>query len=156
MAYKGRNLYRKKGRGELSSDDFNYIQTQRRNINQQYSLGRAQNKFERNVARSDYRRNRGNVTTAWRARVPEFMSPYVEGGLLNSGLYRQGYDRFRQARGMELGDLLAAYQNKTGALRLADQQLASVRKSGLDDVSSLAAARRATVAEELRRARQGL
>lgn len=156
MAYRGQNRYKGAGRGELSSDDFNYIQTQRRNITQQYRLGKAQNAFERGAARGDYTRSKRNMETAWKARFPEFQTPYVEGGLLNSGLYRQGYDQFRQARNMELGDLLSAYQNKTGALRLADQQLYSVYKSGHDDITSLGAARRSTVAEELRRAKQGL
>lgn len=154
--YRGKNLYQGANRGELTSDDYNYFQTQGRQITQQYNLGKGQNAYERSVARSNYLRQKANADTAWKSRFGEFQSPYVERGLLNSGLYRRGYDQFRTARNMELGDLLATYQNKTGALGLADQQLHSVYTSAWDDLASAGAARRATVAEELRRAKMGL
>lgn len=156
MAYRGKNLYQGGNRGELTSDDYNYFQTQGRQITQQYNLGKAQNAYERSTAKTNYSRQKSNAETAWKARFGEFQSPYVERGLLNSGIYRGGYDQFRQARNMELGDLLATYQQKTGALDLADQQLHGVYKNSWDDLASAGAARRATVAEELRRAKMGL
>lgn len=154
--YTAKSQYNPTGRGDLSADDYNYFQTQRRNITDQYHINRAQNTYQRGANRTDYLRNRRNVVTQWRSRVPEFQSPYVQGGLLNSGLYQQGYDEFGAARNMELGDLYSAYQQKAGSLNLADQQLYQLYRSGLSDVASAGAARRATIAEELRRAKQGL
>lgn len=144
------------GQGDLSADDYNYFQQQRRNITNQYNLGKFQNRYERQQAGLNYNRQKRNLTQAWASRVPEFQQPYTERGLLNSGLYRQGYDQFRTARNMEIGDLTRAYDERMGALNLADWQLFDIYKWGQNDVSSAIAARRSTIAEELRRARQGL
>jgi hypothetical protein len=156
MAYKGTSLFRGKGRGDLTSDDYNWLQTQRRQTTQQYSLGKAQNAFERSTARANYLRQRGNMTRDWRYRFGDFQNAYASRNLLRSGLYRGGYDRFRASRNADLGELFAAYGDKARALGLADQQLGSIYRSGMNDIASAEAARRASVAEELRRARQGL
>lgn len=154
--YGGRSQYRGAGRGELTADDYNYFQTQRRQIDQQYNLGRAQNKFQRDSARANFDRQKAAATQSWKQRFVDFQSPYAQGGLLNSGIYASGRDRFNTARNAEFGDLLAAYNERAGGLNLADRQLGSVRYNALDDLASQGAARRASVAEELRRARQGL
>lgn len=155
-SYKGVSRYSDKGRGDLSADDWNWLQTQRRQIEQQYSLGTAQNKFQRDTAKANYLRRKGDLTRSWAQRFADFQAPYVRAGLLNSGLYALGRDRFNLARNQQLGELLADYEQTIGALKLSDELLASVRRNALDDIASAEAARRASVAEELRRARQGL
>ena len=154
--YNAPSLYKAAGRGDLTADDYNYFQTQKRQVNTQYALGIAQNKFQRDSAKANYLRQKDAVGRSWKQRFADFQAPYAANGLLNSGLYAQGRDRFNTARNAEHGDLLAAYNERTGALKLADRQLWDVMIGGLNDASSAEAARRASVAEELTRARTGL
>jgi hypothetical protein len=150
MAYSGKNLYSTAGKGDLTADDLNYFQTQKRRVNQTYGYGVGQNQWQRDSAKGAYDRSAADLKAQFGQMRSQLPSAYAKGGLLNSGIYARGLDRFQADRTRARGNLLGDYNAQLSGLSLADRQLESVRRNSLDDLSSAAAARRASVAESLR------
>lgn len=144
------DLFNAAGKGDLSSDDWNYFQTQKRRVNQTFGYGLDQNQWQRDSATNDHGRKLADLKAQWgqmRAKLP---SPYAGAGLLNSGIYARGLDTAQADFNRAQGDLAGGFNDQLAALGLADRQLESVRGNSLNDLDSAEVARRAAVAEALR------
>lgn len=148
--YQGTNLFKTAGQGDLSSDDLNYFQTQKRRVNQTFGYGLDQNQWQRDSSKGDYDRQLRDLKAQFSQSRDKLPSGFAQGGLLNSGIYARGLDEWQSAKTRGEANLSGAYNDQLSGLALADRQLESVRRGSLDDLASASAARRASVAEALR------
>lgn len=149
-----KSLYDSSGLGNLDPDDYNQFQTQRRQARSNYNRSTAQNKFRRTGAGVDYADAIGDLRRQYTRARGSFGSDFIQRGLLNSGLYRQGYADLQRQRQDAQADLRRQYQRTLDGLGLADRQLLGIRDDALNDIESAQAARRASVAAALRYARE--
>lgn len=151
--YVGKNLYTSAGKGDLTSDDLNYFQTQKRRINQTYGYGIGQNQWQRDTSKGEYDRSLADLRAQFGQMRRQLPAQYAKGGMLNSGIYARGLDQWQSDFTRGQGNLAGQYNNQLAGLTLADRQLESVRRNSLDDLASAGTARRASVAEALRDAK---
>lgn len=149
-----KTLYNDKGRGDLDPDDHNLFQTQRRQANQAYNLGSAQNKYRRSTYDQNYAAQTGDLRRQYRDARNSFGSDWTQRGLLNSGLYRQAYGQLQGQRQQAAADLLRQYQQQKAGTDLAGRQLSTIRSDAFADVAAAEAARRQSVAAALRLAKE--
>lgn len=144
------SLFDSAGKGDLSSDDWNYFQTQKRRVNQTFGYGLDQNQWQRDSTTNDHNRRLADLKAKWGQQRAQLPTAYAQRGLLNSGIYARGLDRAQGDFNRAQGDLAGAFNDQLAGLGLADRQLESVRGNSLNDLDSAEAARRAAVAEALR------
>lgn len=148
-SYQGKSAFQAPKPG-LSSDDFNYFSTQNRRLREGFVLGKAQNDLQRSQVDSTTARGRINLAEQFSQVRRQLPSQYAQRGLRNSGLYDRGLRDFARSKQLGTFDLEASYADQLAGINAANQQLDVVGKTGLDDVASAMAARRATLAEQIR------
>lgn len=149
--YTGKNLFNPAGvQGDLSADDLNYFQTQKRRVNQTFGYGLDQNQWQRDQSKGQYDRGLADLRAQFGRMRRQLPSSFARGGMLNSGIYARALDDWQSEKIRGEGNLRGQYNSTLGGLALADRQLESVRRNSLDDLASAATARRASVAEALR------
>lgn len=155
-AYKGTNYYNqiKKNQGHLSADDLTYFEGQKRQTQQQYGLGLAQNAYQRKTTKAMGGLQRGDLVRQFDAMRRQLPSNYAAGGTLNSGLWQKAMKDYGSQRQGSLAQFDTEQSAKLGGYDISDAQLETIYKGAIDDITSAQAARRAT-AEALRLA-QGM
>lgn len=155
---RGHNHGNKKGKrpkfkadpGGLDPQQINYLRTARRRIRDNYALNLAQNKYQRSTLRNQYARGKSDLKREFGQARIELPSAFAGGGTLNSGLYQKAISRFGQEQQSAFGNLRGQFGDEMRGLRLARQQLGTVKRQGLNDIRQEEAARRAALASSLR------
>lgn len=130
----------------LDADQANYFRTRRRQVNDTYNLGLAQNLNSRQRLRREYGRQRTDLRRQFGDMRMKLPGAFAQGGLLNSGLWQRQLQRYGTERSRALGNLAGQFQDERGSLLLAKRQLGQVRRNAIYDVDQALAARRATAA----------
>lgn len=149
-----KSLYSDVGIGNLDPDDFNNFATQRRRADQAYQLGQAQNTYKRTTFDQQYASGKRDLRQQYMQQRRGFGADLNRRGLLNSGIYNNAYRNLQTQRNNQAADLTMQYNQMTGGLNLANQQLERVRTDALNDIESAEDARRKSVAAALKAARE--
>lgn len=144
------NLFTPDPKGALGPEDYNYFLARRRQVNDTYSLGDSQNRYQRQIADLGYNQQRQGLVQRFAQQRRALPGGYARRGMLNSGIYQRGRSDFMQNRDTQLGNLDQQYGLGQFGFDMAGTQLEQTRRSALDDLESQEVARRAALAAALR------
>lgn len=149
-----KTLYNPDGLGQLDPDDYNAFQTRRRQAQQSYDIGTAQNQWKRDTADQEYASATSDLRRQYGRARRQFGSNWTKRGMLNSGLHDKAYQDLQVDRQQGLSDLLRQYNQSRSGLELADRQLSTILWDSVVDVNAAEEARRQSVAAALNYAKE--
>lgn len=132
--------------GNLTPDDLGYFQVNRRRLQDSYNLNKAQNDFQKNSALSQYGRTRADMLSKFAKMRENLPSAAAHRGILNSGIQQRNVAQFENDADRQLSNLRLGFEDQSAGYNLAANQLYGVLLSGMNDIDTQEAARRATAA----------
>jgi len=134
----------------MSPEEIAAYESRRAALRGQYAASQAQNTYNQGLARIGYTTGSRDLTRQFDQMRQRLPGGYAKRGLLNSGIYKQGLENYGVERANSFGDLQQRLQSALGQFTIDQQSSSANYGTGLAQIATEEAARRAALAAQLK------